>query len=41
LPHITRIILDEVESRIFNMTGYGTEGPFIYFRHGKLIKDQH
>ena len=41
LPHITRIVLDEVEQRITNCQTPEQSGPFIYFRHGKPVMERH
>jgi len=39
LPHITRIILEEVEKRISTHSDFEVPGPFIHFRYGKLVRD--
>ncbi len=41
LPHITRVVLDEVETRIKKQTVFEDPGPFIHFRHGKLVRERH
>jgi 8-oxo-dGTP pyrophosphatase MutT (NUDIX family) len=41
LPHITRIVLAEVERRLADGHGVHEPGPFIYFRHGKPVQDNH
>jgi 8-oxo-dGTP pyrophosphatase MutT (NUDIX family) len=41
LPNITRIVLAEVERRLQGGHGVQEPGPFIYFRHGKPVRDSH
>ena len=40
IPHITRVFLAEVERRIREQPGPGDTGPFIHYRHGKLVQDR-
>lgn len=39
LPHITRVVLGEVERRLREGHGPEVEGPFVYTRHGKHVVD--
>ncbi|MEH6590681.1 MAG: NUDIX hydrolase [Halioglobus sp.] len=41
LPNITRIVLAEVERRLQDGHSAQDPGPFIYFRHGKPVRDSH
>jgi 8-oxo-dGTP pyrophosphatase MutT (NUDIX family) len=40
LPHITRSILLEVERRLEQGHSPEEEGPYVHFRHGKLVEDR-
>ncbi len=41
LPHITRLVLGEAERRLREGHGPEESGPFVYFRQGKPIIEQH
>jgi 8-oxo-dGTP pyrophosphatase MutT (NUDIX family) len=41
LPHITRLVLAEVERRLDGGHQPQDPGPFIYFKHGQPIVEQH
>ncbi len=37
LPHITRIMLDEIERRVTKKAKYKQKGPFVYAKHGRFV----
>ena len=37
LPHITRVMLDEIERRVAHDDSYHQEGPFVYAKHGRFV----
>ncbi len=37
LPHITRVMLDEIERRVNMKASYHHEGPFVYAKHGRFV----
>lgn len=39
LPHITRLIIDEVASRLRGPMRYSDPGPFVYSRHGRIVME--
>lgn len=41
LPHITRMVLHELNRRLEAGEGPGSPGPFVHTRHGKRLLEQH
>ena len=37
LPHITRVMLAEIERRVINKVNYKQKGPFVYAKHGIFV----
>ena len=40
LPHITRMVLAELEQRLNDRRGLSGQGPFVHVRHGRQVVDR-
>lgn len=40
LPHVTKVVLQELERRLREDAGYEASGPFMYTRRGKSVVEQ-
>ena len=40
IPHITRVVLQELERRLREDAGHEVCGPFMYTRYGKTVIEQ-